>query len=39
MMGKKPVLGALLAVVCIYAVYPYVTLYRLGQAIRSRKRI
>lgn len=34
MVGRKPVLGALLAVGCIYAAYPYVTLYRLGQAIR-----
>lgn len=35
MMGRRPVLGALLAVGCIYGVYPYVTLYRLGQAIQS----
>ena len=35
MVGKKPLIGALLAVGLIYGIYPYVTLYRLGQAIRS----
>lgn len=34
-MGKKPIMGALLAVAAAYCVYPYVTLYRLGQAIRA----
>lgn len=34
-MGKKPIIGALLAVAAAYCVYPYVTLYRLGQAIRA----
>jgi hypothetical protein len=34
MVGKKPVIGALLVVALAYVVYPYVTLYRLGQAIR-----
>lgn len=34
MMGKKPIIGALLVVALAYAVYPYVTLYRLGLAIR-----
>jgi hypothetical protein len=32
---KKTVIGALLAVALAYVVYPYVTLYRLGQAIRN----
>lgn len=35
MVGRKPLIGALLAVGLIYGIYPYVTLYRLGQAIRS----
>lgn len=35
MVGRKPLIGALLAVGVTYAVYPYVALYRLGQAIRS----
>ncbi len=35
MVGKKPVIGALLAVAIAYAGYPYVALYRLGQAIRN----
>jgi hypothetical protein len=35
MVGKKAVIGALLAVAVGYVVYPYVTLYRLGQAIRQ----
>ena len=36
MFGRKPVIGALLAVAfAAYGVYPYVTLYRLGQAIRQ----
>jgi hypothetical protein len=34
MVGKKPVIGALLVVALAYVVYPYATLYRLGQAIR-----
>jgi hypothetical protein len=35
MARKKAVIGALLAVAVAYVVYPYVTLYRLGQAIRN----
>ena len=35
MVGRKPLIGALLAVGLTYGIYPYVTLYRLGQAIRS----
>jgi hypothetical protein len=35
MPGKKAIIGALLAVAVAYVVYPYVTLYRLGQAIRQ----
>jgi Protein of unknown function (DUF2939) len=35
MPGKKAAIGALLAIAVAYAVYPYATLYRLGQAIRS----
>jgi Protein of unknown function (DUF2939) len=35
MPGKKTLIGALLAVAVAYVVYPYVTLYRLGQAIRQ----
>jgi len=35
MMGKKPVIGVLLAIAVAYGAYPYVTLYRLGQAIRA----
>ncbi len=35
MVGRKPLIGALLAVGVTYGVYPYVTLYRLGQAIRT----
>ena len=31
---KKAAFGALLTIVAAYVVYPYVTLYRLGQAIR-----
>ena len=34
MVGTKPLLGALLAIGVAYALYPYVTLYRLGQAVR-----
>ncbi len=33
--GKKPIVGALLVVALSYVAYPYVTLYRLGQAIRQ----
>ncbi len=35
MVGRKPLIGALLTVGLLYAGYPYVTLYRLGQAIRN----
>jgi hypothetical protein len=35
MPGKKTFIGALLAVALAYVAYPYVTLYRLGQAIRN----
>ncbi len=35
MLGKRPILGSLLAIAIGYAAYPYVTLYRLGQAIRQ----
>jgi len=35
MVGRKPLIGLLLAVGLTYGVYPYLTLYRLGQAIRS----
>ncbi len=35
MAAKKAAFGALLTVVVAYGVYPYVTLYRLGQAIRQ----
>ena len=35
MMGTKPLLGAVLAIGCTYGIYPYVTLYRLGEAIRN----
>ena len=38
MPGRKPVIGALLAVGVAYGVYPYVDLYRLGQAIRKVTR-
>jgi hypothetical protein len=31
---KKPAVGAFLAIAVAYGVYPYVTLYRLGEAIR-----
>jgi len=34
MAARKAAFGALLTIVIAYAVYPYVTLYRLGQAIR-----
>jgi hypothetical protein len=34
MVGKKPVIGAMLAIGLAYVVYPYVTIYRLGQAIQ-----
>src|SRR5690348_15580797 len=34
MVGKKAAFGALLTIAAAYAVYPYVTLYRLGEAIR-----
>jgi hypothetical protein len=33
--GRKPAIGACLAIVMAYGVYPYVALYRLGQAIRG----
>ena len=32
---KKVAIGGLLAIVAAYAIYPYATLYRLGQAIRK----
>ena len=35
MIGRKPAIGACLAIVMAYGVYPYVALYRLGQAIRG----
>jgi hypothetical protein len=35
MVGRKPLVGVLLAVGLTYGIYPYVTLYRLGHAIRS----
>jgi hypothetical protein len=35
MVGTKPLIGAVLAAAFTYGVYPYVTLYRLGQAIRA----
>jgi hypothetical protein len=35
MTGTKTAIGVLLAVAVTYVVYPYVTLYRLGQAIRN----
>ena len=35
MPGKKAIIGALFAVALAYVVYPYVALYRLGQAIRQ----
>jgi Protein of unknown function (DUF2939) len=35
MVGKKAVIGALLGVAVAYGVYPYVTLFRLGLAIRN----
>lgn len=34
MVGRKPVIGVCLAVVIAYGGYPYVTLFRLGQAVR-----
>jgi len=34
MVGRKSVIGALLAVALAYVIYPYATLYRLGLAIR-----
>src|SRR5690348_10003312 len=33
--GLKPIIGVLLAIAVTYGAYPYVTLYRLGHAIRS----
>jgi len=33
--GRKPAIGACLAVALAYVIYPYVALYRLGQAIRG----
>jgi len=35
MTGRKPVIGALVAILMAYAVYPYIALYRLGHALRS----
>ena len=31
---KKAAIGGLLAIAVAYAIYPYATLYRLGQAVR-----
>jgi hypothetical protein len=33
--GKKPAISVCLAVVLAYGIYPYVTLFRLGQAVRN----
>ena len=35
MAGIKPVIGALMVIALAYVIYPYVTLYRLGLAIRQ----
>lgn len=35
MIGRKPAIGACLAIAMAYGIYPYVALYRLGQAIRG----
>jgi len=35
MFGRKPLIGAFLILALSYGVYPYLTLYRLGQAIRQ----
>ena len=35
MVDRKPLIGTLLAVTIAYGGYPYVTLYRLGQAVRD----
>ncbi|HET7880615.1 MAG TPA: DUF2939 domain-containing protein [Acetobacteraceae bacterium] len=35
MVVKKPLIGALLTAGLVYGVYPYVTLYQLGRAIRA----
>ncbi len=35
MVGSKPLIGVFLAVGLAYCIYPYVALYRLGQAIRN----
>ena len=35
MFGRKPLIGAFLILALAYGIYPYVTLYRLGQAIRQ----
>ena len=35
MVDRKPLIGTLLAVAIAYGGYPYVTLYRLGQAVRD----
>jgi hypothetical protein len=35
MAGRKPLIGTLLAIGFAYGIYPYVTLYRLGQMVRG----
>ncbi len=35
MVGSKPLIGVFLAVGLAYCIYPYLALYRLGQAIRN----
>jgi hypothetical protein len=35
LVAKKPIIGALLAILVAYVVYPYIALYRLGQAVRQ----
>jgi hypothetical protein len=35
MVGKKPLIGTLLVVGLAYGIYPYATLYRLGQVIKG----
>ena len=35
MRGVRPIIGVLLAIAVVYGAYPYVTLFRLGHAIRS----
>ena len=35
MVGRKPLIGTLLAIGFAYGIYPYVTLYRLGEVVRG----